>query len=99
MLDNVFLGIEAERGGHGRRRGEWTVASRQLNDEHRVRARSHGPGRRALSIADQQKVEIMRALARDARLIVMDEPTAALSADEAARSCSTIVRQLQRRAA
>ncbi|MFD0664533.1 ATP-binding cassette domain-containing protein [Thermocatellispora tengchongensis] len=39
----------------------------------------------SLSIADQQKVEIMRALARDARIIVMDEPTSSLTADEAAR--------------
>ncbi|MFG1707851.1 sugar ABC transporter ATP-binding protein [Nonomuraea sp. M3C6] len=38
-----------------------------------------------LSIADQQKVEIMRALAREARIIVMDEPTSSLTADEAGR--------------
>lgn len=35
-----------------------------------------------LSIADQQKVEISRALARDARLIVMDEPTSSLGREE-----------------
>ena len=38
-----------------------------------------------LRTADQQKVEILRALVRDARLIVMDEPTAALTRDEAER--------------
>jgi rhamnose transport system ATP-binding protein len=37
-----------------------------------------------LNLAEQQKVEIMRALARQAALIVMDEPTAALSREEAA---------------
>ncbi len=40
---------------------------------------------RGLSIADQQLVEIAKALSLDARIIVMDEPTAALSATEVAR--------------
>ena len=40
---------------------------------------------RGLSIADQQVVEIGKALSLDARIIVMDEPTAALSAAEVDR--------------
>jgi rhamnose transport system ATP-binding protein len=40
---------------------------------------------RGLSIADQQVVEIAKALSLNARVIVMDEPTAALSAAEVAR--------------
>ena len=40
---------------------------------------------RGLSIADQQVVEIGKALSLDARVIVMDEPTAALSAVEVER--------------
>jgi len=40
---------------------------------------------RGLSIADQQVVEIGKALSLDARVIVMDEPTAALSAAEVTR--------------
>ena len=39
---------------------------------------------RDLSVAAAQRVEILRAIARDARVIVMDEPTARLTADEAA---------------
>ena len=45
-----------------------------------------------LSIADQQKIEIMRALARNARVIVMDEPTSSLTADEAQRLHETMLR-------
>jgi rhamnose transport system ATP-binding protein len=40
---------------------------------------------RGLSIADQQLIEIAKALTLDAKVIVMDEPTAALSSAEVAR--------------
>lgn len=45
-----------------------------------------------LRIADQQKVEIMRALSGNARLIIMDEPSAALTADEVDRLHDSIRR-------
>jgi rhamnose transport system ATP-binding protein len=38
-----------------------------------------------LSIADQQIIEIAKAISLDARLLIMDEPTAALSGNEVAR--------------
>src|SRR5262249_57362722 len=40
---------------------------------------------RTLGVADQQKVEIVRAVAREARFVIMDEPTSALTRDEADR--------------
>ena len=40
---------------------------------------------RGLSIADQQIVEIAKALSFDARMLIMDEPTAALSGPEVER--------------
>jgi len=45
------------------------------------------PGRRArgISIADQQVIEIAKAISADARVLVMDEPTAALSGTEVER--------------
>jgi simple sugar transport system ATP-binding protein/ribose transport system ATP-binding protein len=45
-----------------------------------------------LGAADRQKVEIMRALARRASLIVMDEPTAALPTTDAEHLLQVVVR-------
>lgn len=47
-----------------------------------------------LSISDKQMIEILRAVAFDARLIVMDEPTTSLTEDEVAK-LFTIVRRLK----
>ncbi|MDI1288763.1 MAG: sugar ABC transporter ATP-binding protein, partial [bacterium] len=49
-----------------------------------------------LRIADQQKVEIMRALSQDADMIIMDEPSAALTTDEVDRLHHAI-REIARR--
>jgi rhamnose transport system ATP-binding protein len=54
------------------------------------------PGRpaRGLSIADQQLVEIAKALSSEARILIMDEPTAALSGVEVERLFA-VVRSLR----
>jgi len=49
---------------------------------------------RALSVADQQLIEIAKALSFDAKVLVMDEPTASLSSREVDRLFA-IVRQLR----
>ncbi len=83
MLENVFLGMEPRRLGAVdtralRRRYAELVEQAQLDLPGGATAGS-------LSVADQQKAEILRAIARQVRLVVMDEPTSALTADEAER--------------
>ena len=80
VIENVFLGIEDTNGPFVarkklRERFEKLVASSgiDINPDTPVGALRNG---------DQQKVEILRALARNSTTIVMDEPTARLSADE-----------------
>jgi ABC-type sugar transport system ATPase subunit len=91
VLDNVFLGQEHVRAG--------------LLDRRRALARYRDLAERIgleidpstklgeLRTAEQQQVEIVRALARDAQLIVMDEPTASLGRRDVDRLHATI-RQL-----
>lgn len=74
---NIFLGMEPARHGVLDRR----AAHAEAADALRALGATFDPATpaRDLSVAEQQLVELARALARDARLIALDEPTAALS--------------------
>ena len=92
VLENVYLGIESRRSGllqtrDTRRRFDALIAESQFDLPPDAPVSS-------LSVSDQKKVEILKAVARDASLIVMDEPTAALPDDETARLIE-IVRSLR----
>jgi ribose transport system ATP-binding protein len=81
VAENIFLGHEPSRFGFSNR-GSARRQAREL-----MRRLGHPeipPGREVglLSAAGQQLVSMARALAHDAKLIIMDEPTAALAADE-----------------
>ncbi|MEV6376295.1 sugar ABC transporter ATP-binding protein [Micromonospora musae] len=84
VAENIFMGRQPLR---GLRRIDTAAMNR---DAERLFARLGvriDPTRpaRGLSIADQQLVEIAKALSFDARILVMDEPTAALSGVEVER--------------
>jgi rhamnose transport system ATP-binding protein len=84
VAENIFVGMQPlkrlRRIDHRRMRREAAAVFQQLG----VRL---DPDRlaRGLSIADQQLVEIAKALTANARVIVMDEPTAALTTTEVER--------------
>ncbi|WP_186421265.1 sugar ABC transporter ATP-binding protein [Bosea sp. CS1GBMeth4] len=83
VADNIFLGLEPTRRGLLDRAAMREGARRLLR---RVGARVPPDALvKSLSIAEQQLVEIAKALALDARIIVMDEPTAALDERDAGR--------------
>ena len=79
VVDNVFLG--RERGRPFLRRAEMARAVRARLDELGVDVDVHVPVGQ-LSVAQQQLVEIARALELDAAVLVLDEPSASLSARE-----------------
>ncbi|UOM36231.1 sugar ABC transporter ATP-binding protein [Acuticoccus sp. I52.16.1] len=81
VAENIFLGAEPHRGPFIDRR-EMNRRSRQILTE-RLGLDFHPAitlGR--LSLGERQMVEIARALSTNARLIVMDEPTTALTTRE-----------------
>jgi rhamnose transport system ATP-binding protein len=82
--ENVFMGRQPLRRGRRIDRREMRRRTAELFDRLGVSLDPDRPTR-GLSIADQQIIEIAKALSADARVIVMDEPTAALSAIEAER--------------
>ncbi len=93
IAENIFIGREP---------GSRLFVSRsRMDDESRALMKRIGLDRnpralvRDLSVAEQQMVEIARALSMRSRIIVMDEPTSALSRSEV-KKLFDIIRGLQR---
>jgi len=84
VAENIYMGRQPLRRG---RRIDAAAMKDRVNELFGRLGVRLDPDRicRGLSIADQQLVEIAKALSLDATIIVMDEPTAALSAVETAR--------------
>ena len=90
VVDSIFLGRELKRFGllDGRQMRE---KARELLETLHV---GIDPNARieSLTVADRQMVEIAKAISRDARVLIMDEPTAVLSLAET----ETLFEQIKR---
>ncbi len=94
VAENIFLGDERTRAG-----GALVDRAKMRREAIDVLQKLGAPfdpdvpaGR--LSVAEQQQVEIARALQRQSRVLIMDEPTAALSDRETERLFA-LIRQLR----
>ncbi|CAN5449325.1 ABC transporter ATP-binding protein [soil metagenome] len=96
VAQNILLNAPVidGHGSHGRLLRDTEAAVRAKSDELGF---DIDPTRRVdtLSIAEQQRVEILKVLLAGARILILDEPTAVLTDQEAGRLLST-VRELAR---
>jgi rhamnose transport system ATP-binding protein len=92
LAENVFIGRQPKKG----RIIDWKYAQSEAARLFKELGVELDPKRQArgLSIADQQVVEIAKALSMNANVILMDEPTAALSASEVER-LMTVMKSLK----
>ncbi len=95
VMENILLGVEPRIGplmnwGEMRRRAAAAL------DEVGLRQVAPDTLVRRLSIAQQQLVEIARAVALDCRVLVLDEPTSSLTAQDIERLFALIHRLKQR---
>jgi rhamnose transport system ATP-binding protein len=84
VTENIFMGRQPRGRGGRIDRGAMYAEAEALFTRLGVRIDPRRPAR-GLSIADQQIIEIAKAISLDASLLIMDEPTAALSGVEVDR--------------
>ena len=95
VAENIFIGhrnrgrIVDRRRMRGRPRRSWRASTSRLD--------VGAPGR-GLTLAEQQTVEIAKAISLDVRVLIMDEPTASLSAHEVHQLFRIVRRAATRRA-
>ena len=91
VAENIALALE---GGRAWRRVDWAGRAGRAADLLARVGSSIDPERRVdtLSMPEQQMVEIAKALGAEARVLIMDEPTASLTEREAAQLFAAIER-------
>ena len=90
VLDNIVLGTESL----------WTLRSNRTQARQKILQLGEDFGLQvspeatvaSLSVGEKQRVEILKALYRNARILILDEPTAVLTPQEAAALFETLKR-------
>jgi simple sugar transport system ATP-binding protein len=88
VLDNIMLGTESLTGLKSNRRGAQNKLNRLM--ERFGLTTSPRALVKDLSVGEQQRVEILKVLYRDAKILILDEPTAVLTPQESDRLFETI---------
>lgn len=81
VLENITLGVQSLFGWRVNK-AETSLKIRRLSDDFRLKV---DPDARvgSLSVGERQRVEILKALYRDVKILILDEPTAVLTPQEA----------------
>ena len=93
VAENIFLGRPVRRSGRGLIDWNADAAADHFQSSQELAIQIDPDAIvRQLSVAEQQLVEIAKAISLDHRLLIMDEPTAALGLDETRRLLELIRR-------
>ena len=93
VTENIFMGRQPTKSGRRIDKQAMIDEAQRIFDRLGVNLDPRRPAQ-GLSIADQQIIEIAKAISLDAHLLIMDEPTAALSGMEVQR-LFTVTRSLR----
>ncbi len=94
VADNIFMGMKQKRGVFTDDRA-MARRTRELLDQFHCQV-SPAALVRELSVANRQIVEMAKAIVKDAKIVIMDEPTAAITVEEQ-QNLFRIIRELKAR--
>jgi len=80
VYENIFLGNEISKGA----RVDWNETIKRANEALKKVRLDINPGTKVkdLGVGKQQLIEIAKALSKEVKLLILDEPTAALNEDD-----------------